>query len=50
MKNKIDKLREHLHQVVQSNDNAGVLKVSRELDELIVEYYKKQNFAEEDGE
>lgn len=50
MKNKIDKLREHLHRVVQSNDNAGVLKVSQELDELIIEYYKEQNFKEEDRE
>ena len=48
MKNKIDKLREDLHRVVKSSDNAKILKISQELDELIIEFYKEQGFEKQE--
>lgn len=40
--NKIEKLQDHLNSIIVSKDidYEEVLKVSRELDELIIQYYK----------
>lgn len=48
MKNRINELREHLHQIVKSKDYKEMLEVSQELDELIIEYFKEENFIKED--
>lgn len=50
MKNRINDLREHLHQAVKSKNTAEVLKISQELDELIIEYFKQESLAKEDGD
>ncbi len=50
MKNKINELREHLHQAIKSKDTAEVLKISQELDELIIEYFKEESLAKESGD
>lgn len=50
MKNKINDLREHLHQAVKSKNTAEVLKISQELDELIIEYFKEESLAKEGGD
>lgn len=46
MKNRIDELREHLHQTMESKNYEKMLKVSQELDELIVQYFKEKNCIE----
>ena len=46
MKNKINNLREHLHQAVKSNNKVEILKISQELDKLIIEYHKEEDLEE----
>lgn len=46
MKNKINNLREHLHQVVKSNNKIEILQISQELDKLIIEYHKEEDLEE----
>lgn len=42
MKNRISELRENLHQAIDSKDRNEILRISRELDELIKEYYEEE--------
>ncbi|MSU02465.1 aspartyl-phosphate phosphatase Spo0E family protein [Tissierella pigra] len=46
MKNKINNLREHLHQTVKSNNKVEILQISQELDKLIIEYHKEEDLEE----
>lgn len=43
MKNKIDKLRENLHRAIESEDKELLIKISQELDKLIVNYSKLED-------
>lgn len=39
----IDKIRDDLHKAIDNNDNKTILKLSRKLDRLIVEFMLKGN-------
>lgn len=39
---KIEKLREKLHNLFELNNKEEILRVSRELDELLIQYHKEE--------
>lgn len=48
MKSKINKLREDLHMAMENEDKEELIKISRRLDQLIVEYYEAVDKGNED--
>lgn len=42
MDSKINELRQKLYIVLKSNNKEAILKISEELDQLIIQYYKEE--------
>ncbi|MBU5256531.1 aspartyl-phosphate phosphatase Spo0E family protein [Tissierella praeacuta] len=46
-KNEVEELRELLHKAIKNDEYKEILKISKELDELIIKYIKSENRIEE---